>query len=157
MFKKKESELNTTIRRARPEKTGIRAPLGDLELTVMQHIWNCPHDGCLAVDVQAALEKARPLALTTILTTLDRLCKKGILRRERIGKAYRYWATVDEDQLQQRIVEGILSNLTTQFPQAVAAYFARRADGAAPAAHDQLRGLAERVDALKAAPPLEEA
>jgi len=143
--RRKTPALNDPIRRARPEKTGIRAPLGDLEMAVMQHVWACPHDGCLAADVQQALERVRPLALTTILTTLDRLCKKGILRRERDGKAYRYWATVNEQELQQRIVEGVLSNLTAQFPQAVAAYFARRED-ADKAGH--LADLALRVEAM---------
>lgn len=146
--------MNNPIRRARPEKTGIRAPLGDLELAVMQYIWACPHDGCLAADVQQALERVRPLALTTILTTLDRLCKKGILRRERMGKAYRYWATVSEEQLQQRIVEGVLSNLIAQFPQAVAAYFAQREDTGAAENRDQERlvDLAQRVEAMKSGP-----
>lgn len=115
----------------------------------MQHIWACPHDGCLATDVQQVLDRVRPLALTTILTTLDRLCKKGILRRERIGKAYRYWATVNEDQLQQRIVEGVLSNLTTQFPEAVAAYFARQRDAQTPSSETELANLAQRIESLK--------
>ncbi len=143
--------MNNPIRRARPEKTGIRAPLGDLELAVMQHIWACPHDGCLAADVQQTLERVRPLALTTILTTLDRLCKKGILRREREGKAYRYWATVSEEQLQQRIVEGVLSNLIAQFPKAVAAYFARREDsgGAAGSDQEKLADLSQRIEAMQ--------
>ena len=141
--------LNNPIRRSRPEKTGIRAPLGDLELSVMQHIWACPHDGCLATDVQQALDRVRPLALTTILTTLDRLCKKGILRRERIGKAYRYWATVNENQLQQRIVEGVLSNLITQFPEAVAAHFARQRDAQTPGSETALADLAQHVENLK--------
>ena len=143
--------MNNPIRRARPEKTGIRAPLGDLELSVMQHIWACPHDGCLAADVQQALDRVRPLALTTVLTTLNRLHKKGILRRERIGKAYRYWAMVNEDQLQQRIVEGVLSNLIAQFPKAVAAYFAQQSapDVSGPGDAGKLADLAERVAALK--------
>lgn len=146
--------MNNPIRRARPEKTGIRAPLGDLELAVMQHIWACPHDGCLAADVQQALERVRPLALTTILTTLDRLCKKGILRRERDGKAYRYWATVDEEQLQQRIVEGVLGNLIAQFPKAVAAYFAHREDTAGPEdnGREKLADLSQRVEAMRLMP-----
>ena len=150
--------MNTPIRRSRPEKTGIRAPLGDLELSIMQHIWACPHDGCLALDVQQALEPVRPLALTTILTTLDRLYKKGILRRERIGKAYRYWATVTEEQLQQRIVEGVLSHLTAQFPKAVAAYFARQetSEAARKEAAETLAALTERVEALKTGQQKEE-
>jgi len=123
-------------------------------MAVMQHIWACPHDGCLAVDVQQTLERVRPLALTTILTTLDRLCKKGILRRERIGKAYRYWATVSEERLQQRIVEGVLSNLIAQFPNAVAAYFAQQKDAGRPGSGDgeKLADLAQRVEAMKADP-----
>ena len=118
----------------------------------MQHIWACPHDGCLAADVQQTLERVRPLALTTILTTLDRLCKKGILRREREGKAYRYWATVSEERLQQRIVEGVLSNLIAQFPQAVAAYFAKRGDTDKREQEDKerLADLAQRVESMKA-------
>lgn len=120
----------------------------------MQHIWACPHDGCLAADVQQALERVRPLALTTILTTLDRLCKKGILRRERDGKAYRYWATVNEEQLQQRIVEGVLSNLIAQFPKAVAAYFADREDtaGSEHSDREKLADLSQRVEAMKSVP-----
>jgi len=147
--------LNNPIRRARPEKTGVRAPLGDLEMAVMQHIWACTHDGCLGADVQQALEQVRPLALTTILTTLDRLGKKGILRRERESKAYRYWATVSEEQLQQRIVEGVLSNLIAQFPQAVAAYFAQREDTGKTQSGDteRLADLAQRVEAMKSGSP----
>ncbi len=150
--------MNLPIRRARPERTGIRAPLGDLELSVMQHIWACSHDGCRAADVQQALERVRPLALTTILTTLDRLCKKGILQREREGKAYRYWATVSEEQLQQRIVEGVLSNLIAQFPKAVAAYFAQREDTAEAGASDKemLADLSQRVKAMKSVPQNED-
>jgi predicted transcriptional regulator len=120
-------------------------------MAVMQHVWACLHAGCLALDVQQTLERVRPLALTTILTTLDRLCKKGILRRERVGKAYRYWAAVSEEQLQQRIVEGVLSNLIAQFPKAVAAYFAHRVDPHTPGSGDEekLAALAQRVEAMK--------
>ena len=157
VFDAGNSTLNTPIRRARPEKTGVRAPLGELELSVMQHIWGCPQDGCLAADVQQAVERVRPLALTTILTTLDRLCKKGILRRARVGKAHRYWAVVTEEQLQQRIVEGVLSHLIAQFPNAVAAYFAGQEDTEAASNNRQetLAQLAKRVEALKP-PPAEE-
>lgn len=150
-------------RTTRPEKTGIRAPLGSLEQVIMTHIWHCPHDGCLAADVQAALEPTRPLALTTVLTTLDRLQKKGILRREREGKAYRYWATVIEEELQQRIVDSVLGNLLTLFPRAVATYFARPEEGAAAgaAAQQRLAALArqveemQRAEAAQGAPPAE--
>lgn len=144
--------MSNLIRRIRPEKTGVRAPLGDLEMAVMRHVWACGADGCLGTDVQQALERERPIALTTVLTTLDRLRDKGILERDRDGKAYRYQALLSEDQVQQRIVDGVLGALIAQFPRAVAAYFAQQ-EGAAEAngaanTPDTLADLARRLEAL---------
>jgi len=118
--------MKNSIRRTRPERTGIGAPLGELETAVMRLIWDCGESGCLGLDVQRAQEADHPVALTTVLTTLDRLMDKGILRREREGKAYRYWAVLSEDALQQRIVGGVLDRLIAQFPKAVAAYFVQQ-------------------------------
>ncbi|MBC7806100.1 MAG: BlaI/MecI/CopY family transcriptional regulator [Akkermansiaceae bacterium] len=141
------------IRRTKPEKTGIRAPLGELELSVMRHVWACGEAGCLAQEVLKSLEAERPLALTTILTTLDRLHDKGILVREKEGKAYRYRPAVSEDALQERIVAGVLGDLLAQFPKAVAAYFAEPDTSSAgnPAKEkERLDALAERIAGIRA-------
>ena len=138
------------IRRVRPEKTGIRAPLGDLELSVMRYVWACGDQGCQGVEVQSALAQERPIALTTVLTTLDRLMEKQILTRQREGKAYRYRALLSEDALQHRIVEGVLGELIAQFPRAVASYLVEQ--GICEPAMDpaRLQDLAERIAALRA-------
>jgi predicted transcriptional regulator len=133
------------IRRIRPEKTGVRAPLGDLEAEVMRYVWDCGAQGCLGAEVQQVLERNRPTALTTVLTTLERLREKGILQREREGKAYRYRAALSEEQLQQRIVEGVLGDLIAQFPKAVATYFSQQGLETAP---ETLAPLAERLELL---------
>ncbi len=119
----------------------------------MRHVWACGAGGCLGTDVQQALERERPIALTTVLTTLDRLRDKGILERNRDGKAYRYQALLSEEQVQQRIVDGVLGALIAQFPRAVAAYFAQQQEGAAEAHEaadtpDTLADLARRLQAL---------
>ena len=109
----------------------------------MRLIWDCGEPGCLGLDVQRSQEADHPVALTTVLTTLDRLMDKGILRREREGKAYRYWAVLSEDALQQRIVGGMLDRLIAQFPKAVAAYFVQQESmGSA-----SLSELAQRLEA----------
>jgi predicted transcriptional regulator len=117
----------------------------------MRHLWACGSEGCHGTEVQRALEPEHPLALTTILTTLDRLLAKGIVRRERGGKAYLYWAVFSEDQLQQRIVEGIMERLIAQFPKAVAAYFAQQGQ-VGEAAQSELHDLVRRVEAATAEP-----
>lgn len=115
----------------------------------MRHVWACGTDGCQGTDVQRALEPEHPSALTTVLTTLDRLLNKGIVRREREGKAYRYWAVFSEEQLQQRIVEGVMDRLIAQFPGAVAAYFAQQRVPARGSDTD-FGDLAHRVEAAGA-------
>ena len=91
----------------------------------MRHVWACGEAGCLAAEVQRALQTEQAVALTTVLTTLERLLTKGILRREKEGKANRYYATVSEHALEQRIVAGVLNGLIARFPQAVATYFSQ--------------------------------
>lgn len=129
--------------RFRPGRTGVGAPLGDLESAIMRYIWECNEAGCLAVEVQQSLESERPVALTTVLTTLDRLFDKGIVDREREGKAYRYRHAITEANLDQRIVEGVLNGLIARFPDAVATYFSQAE------VSSNLTDLARRMEELQ--------
>ncbi len=110
----------------------------------MRYVWACGEAGCLAANIQRALDKEQPVALTTVLTTLDRLLQKRIVQREREGKAHRYRPLVTEQELEQRIVAGVLDNLIARFPKAVATYFSQ-AGGEQPGLTD----LARLVEQLK--------
>ncbi|GAA2445667.1 BlaI/MecI/CopY family transcriptional regulator [Actinomadura vinacea] len=68
--------------------------LGELERSVMNELWGRP-DGALARDLAAVLP-SRP-AHTTVLTILDRLVRKGLVTREREGRAHRYRALRSKD------------------------------------------------------------
>ena len=110
----------------------------------MRLVWGCGETGCLAADLQQILDKEQSIALTTVLTTLDRLLKKGIVNRGKEGKAFRYFASLSEAELEQRIVSGVLDNLIASFPKAVATYFSQAADEGA-----DLTSLARRVEELQ--------
>jgi predicted transcriptional regulator len=60
--------------------------LGHLELTVMQILWDGGESNVR--DVAGRLD--RPLAYTTVMTTLDRLFKKGLLARRKEDRAFVY-------------------------------------------------------------------
>jgi len=60
--------------------------LGHLELTVMEVLWT--HGESNVHDVVQRL--GRPLAYTTVMTTLDRLFKKGLLLRRKWERAFLY-------------------------------------------------------------------
>ncbi|MGP3684255.1 BlaI/MecI/CopY family transcriptional regulator [Streptomyces sp. IBSNAI002] len=62
---------------------------GDLESAIMVVIW--AHDEPITVrDLTDALNDARPLAYSTVMTVAERLRHKGWLTRTRQGRAYRY-------------------------------------------------------------------
>lgn len=68
--------------------------LGNLERSIMDALWDRP-EGMLAQDLSEALP-SHP-AVTTVLTMLVRLSRKGMVRRERVGRAHLYFATSGKD------------------------------------------------------------
>lgn len=60
--------------------------MGHLEATVMEILWARGESS--VHDVVQSL--ARPLAYTTVMTTLDRLYKKGLLDRRKSDRAFFY-------------------------------------------------------------------
>ena len=59
--------------------------------------------------VQAALP--RPVAYTTVMTTLDRLFKKGFVTRTRVGRAFLYCAAHTREQTEAAVASGMVSGL----------------------------------------------
>ena len=83
------------------------APFGRLEAEVMEVIWR---GADLAVrDVQTQL--TRTVAYTTVMTTLDRLFKKGFVNRRREGRAFLYTAAFARQELQATVTAGLLTDL----------------------------------------------
>jgi predicted transcriptional regulator len=75
--------------------------LGSLESELMEQIW--PLEEVSVRDLHSKL--APRLAYTTIMTTLDRLYKKGLLCRRKVGKAYVYFPALSEKEYQGRLTE----------------------------------------------------
>ncbi|MEU8246446.1 BlaI/MecI/CopY family transcriptional regulator [Nonomuraea sp. NPDC048916] len=63
--------------------------LGELESTIMDRMWSY-HRPASVRDVLEDLRREREIAYTTVMTVMDKLHTKGLLRREPVGKAYIY-------------------------------------------------------------------
>ncbi|MFC7548298.1 BlaI/MecI/CopY family transcriptional regulator [Plantactinospora sp. GCM10030261] len=73
--------------------------LGDLERAVMDVLWDRSPgtaDGVTVREVADALTD-RDLAYTTVMTVLDRLAGKGMVQRERQGRAWSYRPAASRD------------------------------------------------------------
>ena len=62
---------------------------GDLEAVIMDRLWKRGRP-MLVREMVEDLSADRPLAYTTVMTVMDNLHRKGWLRRERDGRAWRY-------------------------------------------------------------------
>jgi predicted transcriptional regulator len=89
-------------------KAGARqAPveqLGKLESELMERIWE---RGETSVR-DLYQELASRLAYTTVMTTLDRLYKKGILDRRSVGRAFYYSAKMSRQTYNQQLTQHLL-------------------------------------------------
>jgi len=82
-------------------------PFGRLEAEVMEVLWR---RGDLAVrEVQTQL--TRTVAYTTVMTTLDRLFKKGFVNRRREGRAFLYTPAYARHELQSTVTTNLLTDL----------------------------------------------
>jgi len=117
--------------------------LGDLEERLMEILWEA---GPLSVrEVKAHLGRSK-LAYTTVMTTLDRLFKKGLLARTKNGIAFVYQPAIDRAEYQRRVVHAALAPLLEQGAGPVLAAFV---DAAAGSDTDNLDRLEQLIAARR--------
>jgi predicted transcriptional regulator len=85
----------------------VRQTLGKLERTVLEEAWR--RGRVSASDIYRAFDERT--AYTTWMTTLDRLFKKGLLSREKEGRAYIYSPRVTREEFERGVAEDVLDEL----------------------------------------------
>ena len=91
----------------RSKPSGLASLFGALELRVLDAMWR--HGGEVAVrDLQAQFPAS---AYTTLMTTMDRLHRKGVLERRKVGRAFAYRAVSSRDELESGLVTRALQPL----------------------------------------------
>ncbi|MGE0400854.1 MAG: BlaI/MecI/CopY family transcriptional regulator [Kofleriaceae bacterium] len=94
--------------------------LGDLEERLMTILWE---ESPLSVRDVCTRMKRTKLAYTTVMTTLDRLHRKGLLARTKQGNAFLYVPAIDRAEYQRRVVETALAPMFEQGAAPVLAAF----------------------------------
>jgi predicted transcriptional regulator len=97
------------IRAFHPHMKGIKRALGDLEAEVMDCLWEAPESS--VKEIWERLSQQRPLAYTTIMTTMDRLYQKGLLQRVKSGKAFLYKPRFSRQEFEEILTEEVLQGL----------------------------------------------
>lgn len=105
--------------RLRSGKKGLELRLHELEATIMDVVWSRRLESFAVSDVLAVLEKQRDIAYTTVMTTVVRLHRKGLLRRVREGKRYLYFPKLTREQFLESTAREVLDGAVAA-PQAMA-------------------------------------
>lgn len=98
--------------------------LGDLERSVMERLWTSAAPQSVR-EVHLALTRDRELAYTTVMTVLDRLAKKGLVRRERNGRAYLYLPAQTREELVADVMHTALEGEPADRTAALVAFVSR--------------------------------
>ena len=98
-----------TLRGFKPNARGAGQVLGELETAVMELLWR---ERELTVNqVEERLRQRRQIAHTTVLTTLDRMHRKGYLTREKSGKAFVYAPRYTREEFERGLAQEVLGAL----------------------------------------------
>ena len=115
-----------TQRFARPGGRPEEWFLGPLQARILQTLSD---RGASSVrEIVDAQSGPAPLAYTTVMTVLDHLHRKGIVRRKRAGKGYRYTARFTPVELRDRMARHLVQELVDDFGEAALVHFATALD-----------------------------
>ena len=122
--------------------TPSKLALGDLEAEVMNIAWR--GKPVTVKDVAGLLVRER--AYNTVQTTLDRLHRKGFLRREKQSHAFVYTPRLDRAEYHRALLAGLVDELLPASGEPVLAAFV---DLAADADHENLKRLEVLIKAKR--------
>ena len=84
---------------------------GELEAVIMERLWERRRP-TLVREIVDDLRDDRPLAYTTVMTVMENLHRKGWLRRERDGRAWRYEPTGSRSSYTAELMNDALGTST---------------------------------------------
>jgi len=131
-----------------PRHRDLRFVLGDLESIVLRQLWETGKPISVK-DFQAIVMERRPVAVTTVATTLDRLYRKGLVTRELVregGPHYLYKPRMTEEEFRYAVVDGVMGALLESFNDVTVAYLAQKIGAGRP---EELRIVSKCLEKLR--------
>jgi len=103
-----KNKLDVTIQ-FHPDRQGLEKFLGKLESEVMETIWL---SGSMTVKrTMYFLNKNNDYAYTTVMTVMNRLSEKNILKRDKVGHSFLYSPTMNKKEFLSMASEKIIRSL----------------------------------------------
>lgn len=95
--------------------------LGELERAILARLWS--HGPADVKAMQRAVGVVRGIKPNTVQSTLDRLHRKGLAEREKVGRAYVYRASVSQREWVVGAFEAVLGDVSRGGPDLLLSAF----------------------------------
>ena len=109
------------VKAASPRRSVL--DLAPLELDCMNTLW--PLGEATVREIRDGLAARRPRAYTTIMTIMDRLARKGVVERRKVGRAYKYVPNLSEDDARAQALGQVVESFFGGSREAVMAHLTR--------------------------------
>lgn len=129
-------------------QTDVLPVLGELESSVLEYLWE--HDEVDVKDVHRDLGIARGISVSTVQSTLERLHRKQLAERKRVGRAYRYTSSTTRDEFRARAAMERVGSLHGAHAHGVLAAFVDLAAAADKKNLDRLEAIISAARTKKA-------
>ncbi|MBI3752596.1 MAG: BlaI/MecI/CopY family transcriptional regulator [Deltaproteobacteria bacterium] len=126
----------------RPMKRGLGRALGDLEKDIMNILW--ARGGVTGKEALAEISRSKKAAITTVLTVLDRLVKKGIVKKVKGESVYIYTPALTKDEFTDIVSHEVMRGVLDISASSAVASFVDVLAEADPKELDRLSRLIEK-------------
>lgn len=126
----------------RPTKEGLGRALGDLEKDIMNILWQ--KGGVTGKEALAEISRSKKAAITTVLTVLDRLVKKGIVKKVKGESVYIYTPALTKDEFTDIVSHEVMRGVLDISASSAVASFVDVLAEADPKELDRLSRLIEK-------------
>jgi BlaI family transcriptional regulator, penicillinase repressor len=99
--------MTEVITRMPPPRRSV-LDLAPLELDCMNTLW--PIGQGTVREIRDLLAPRRPRAYTTIMTIMDRLARKGVVQRIKVGRAYIYRPNLTAEEARSQALGQVVEN-----------------------------------------------
>jgi predicted transcriptional regulator len=129
-------------RKSRLETYG--SPLGPLEREIMEFLWASGASN--GRDIFSGIKSGRDIALTTVLTVLERLAKKGLVKKEKGGGLIAFSPAFSKEEFARSVSEDVFKGILGISASGLCASFV---DALAASSPDELEKLSELIESKK--------
>ncbi|MEK7313558.1 MAG: BlaI/MecI/CopY family transcriptional regulator [Deltaproteobacteria bacterium] len=121
---------------------GYAGALGPLEQEILDVLWK--RESVSGKDVFSEIKTKRPIALTTVLTVLERLCKKGLVKKVKGESVYVFAPAISRDEFARAVSGAVLKDMAGISASGVFASFADVLPDVSPAELEKLLLVIEK-------------